>query len=231
MGNEHVMDDATTTGETRQKTRSEIYTEYINSPQWRVKRREALDRAGHKCQLCSSTNRLEVHHNDYSRLGNEIPSDLVALCYVCHTTFHDKLRPSKLKPSSKSATKPVPEKRLTKKQRRKVRKAQAIESLRAQIATSAPAEGITLTTHTMDTLRTKKGGYSAKVLSILGVNWPPPGGWRKALIGSKISRETYERAQRACGYVKPTAVDGMKHGDWLARQSRVRRNLRMIAVA
>ena len=66
------------------------YSEYIHSEQWRIKRLDALRRAGFCCQLCRSRINLHVHHNTYSRLGEELPSDLVVLCQICHDTFHKK---------------------------------------------------------------------------------------------------------------------------------------------
>jgi 5-methylcytosine-specific restriction endonuclease McrA len=67
------------------------YRDYLQSERWRLTRIEALDRAANKCQLCTSKNSLNVHHNTYERLGRELPSDLVVLCYSCHQKFHDEL--------------------------------------------------------------------------------------------------------------------------------------------
>lgn len=64
------------------------YTEYLNTYHWSTMRLKALVNAGHKCQVCASTEKLEVHHNDYSRLGGELLTDLVVLCHDCHTLFH-----------------------------------------------------------------------------------------------------------------------------------------------
>ena len=44
------------------------YDDYIKSPQWRQIRAMMLNRFG-KCQLCSSTQNLEVHHNSYDISG------------------------------------------------------------------------------------------------------------------------------------------------------------------
>ncbi len=69
------------------------YEEYLDSPAWQSKRQEALSRAGHKCQLCGSTGRLDTHHNTYERFRNEAPTDLVVLCRSCHE-IADKRRKS-----------------------------------------------------------------------------------------------------------------------------------------
>jgi 5-methylcytosine-specific restriction endonuclease McrA len=51
----------------------------------------ALVRAGYKCQVCSSIESLHVHHNTYDNLGDELPTDLIVLCDICHGQFHDRL--------------------------------------------------------------------------------------------------------------------------------------------
>lgn len=61
---------------------------YLATPQWQRTRRTMLKRAKHKCQVCSSTDRLEVHHNTYARVHMELPSDLIVLCHDCHDIFH-----------------------------------------------------------------------------------------------------------------------------------------------
>lgn len=65
------------------------YTEYLQSPEWRERRKQALDWARNACQLCNSTQEpLHVHHRTYDRLGAELPADLVVLCKDCHGKFH-----------------------------------------------------------------------------------------------------------------------------------------------
>ena len=48
------------------------YDLYLKSEHWQSKRAQALLRAGSKCQLCGSTDELNVHHNSYDRLGGRI---------------------------------------------------------------------------------------------------------------------------------------------------------------
>lgn len=61
------------------------YREYMLSPQWAVKRKAVVARAGHTCQRCGRRNcRIEVHHLTYVRLGQERPEDLIAVCMDCH---------------------------------------------------------------------------------------------------------------------------------------------------
>lgn len=66
------------------------YDDYLNDDHWKKTRSEALDRAGHRCQLCCSKIKLNVHHNNYDNLWHEDPKDLIVLCRYCHAKFHDK---------------------------------------------------------------------------------------------------------------------------------------------
>lgn len=64
------------------------YDDYLKTEHWRVTRMAALDRAEHRCQLCHSEDRLEVHHASYERIWHERPGDLTVLCRGCHARFH-----------------------------------------------------------------------------------------------------------------------------------------------
>ena len=86
-----------------------VYAEYLQSDAWRERRDAALERAGHRCQLCNSDAPLHVHHRTYDRLGAELPQDLTVLCEHCHQKFHDKL-PVLLDPTTlRRRDGPVPE--------------------------------------------------------------------------------------------------------------------------
>jgi len=82
------------------------YRLYLRSPEWRQTRAAALVRAGNACSLdVTHTDRLEVHHRTYARLGAEFVTDLVVLCYSCHELYHDKYGlPRKQKPIAPAAT-------------------------------------------------------------------------------------------------------------------------------
>jgi len=71
-----------------QNLRTMPYTEYLQTTHWHFKRSDALRRSKHRCQLCNSTKRLDVHHRTYENLGNEEPEDLIVLCRKCHKHFH-----------------------------------------------------------------------------------------------------------------------------------------------
>lgn len=73
----------------REKRKLE-YAEYLKTDHWQEMRAKALERAGYKCQLCSSEEMLQVHHNTYKNIGNEKLTDLVVLCRGCHSRFHNK---------------------------------------------------------------------------------------------------------------------------------------------
>lgn len=63
---------------------------YMEQPEWQQRRRQALARAGYKCQACSGRDTtLDCHHNSYQNYGNERPHDLIVLCRPCHQRLHD----------------------------------------------------------------------------------------------------------------------------------------------
>lgn len=67
-----------------------LKTRYLHSPEWQLKRKQALTRAHYQCEQCSDPNNLEVHHRVYHRIPHESLSDLVVLCRSCHQAIHDK---------------------------------------------------------------------------------------------------------------------------------------------
>lgn len=69
------------------------YREYLQSPEWQERRKQAMKRAGFRCQICNAYGvRLNVHHRTYERRGNEDNRDLITLCEDCHATFHENGR-------------------------------------------------------------------------------------------------------------------------------------------
>lgn len=69
-------------------TPKEQYKNYLSSKKWKDKVKACKDRAGNKCQFCSSTKDLVVHHNTYNNVFNEEPTDLVCVCKRCHSILH-----------------------------------------------------------------------------------------------------------------------------------------------
>lgn len=61
------------------KKSKELYQGYLNSAHWTTIKNIALDISGNKCQLCSSTKDLNVHHNNYDNLGKETTKDVIVI--------------------------------------------------------------------------------------------------------------------------------------------------------
>jgi len=73
--------------------RSMPYREYLETPEWKAIRDQALHYAHYRCKLCYSRGPLHVHHRVYRNLGAEYHSDLVVLCESCHSKYHEKSAP------------------------------------------------------------------------------------------------------------------------------------------
>lgn len=67
------------------------YQEYLNSPEWKAKRRQRLALDKYTCRLCGSGKNLHVHHISYKNLGKpEELDDLITLCDKCHARVHER---------------------------------------------------------------------------------------------------------------------------------------------
>jgi hypothetical protein len=60
------------------------YQQYLASREWRVKRKEVIERQNGICQRCGSRPIENVHHITYENLGREDPDDLIGVCLPCH---------------------------------------------------------------------------------------------------------------------------------------------------
>lgn len=88
----------------------EKYNQYIKSVEWYNLKIDLLQRRGCRCEKCGKRKRptsLHIHHITYERLFNEIPTDLIILCPLCHAKEHGiikekKLPVKKIKPTKKS---------------------------------------------------------------------------------------------------------------------------------
>jgi 5-methylcytosine-specific restriction endonuclease McrA len=69
-------------------TISAEYQYYLQSDQWKTKRRKILQRAGYRCELCRKAKPLQIHHLTYERIFNERMDDLQAVCDRCHRRLH-----------------------------------------------------------------------------------------------------------------------------------------------
>jgi Mrr N-terminal domain len=67
------------------------YKDYLRSREWQRTRAAALLRVGNCCSLdVTHTEHLDVHHRTYERRGEELASDLVVLCHLCHWLHHEQ---------------------------------------------------------------------------------------------------------------------------------------------
>lgn len=66
------------------------YKEYLQTKHWKKLRALTIIRANHKCQLCNSDGKLNVHHRSYENRGDfeREKRDLICLCELCHQKFH-----------------------------------------------------------------------------------------------------------------------------------------------
>ena len=61
------------------------YQKYLASREWRLKRKEVIERADNICERCFSADIANVHHLTYERLGKEdARNDLLGVCRPCH---------------------------------------------------------------------------------------------------------------------------------------------------
>ena len=61
----------------------------LASPDYQVLRDQVLKRDVWRCQLCGTSNNLEVHHiKSRCRLGDDTLQNLITLCAKCHATIH-----------------------------------------------------------------------------------------------------------------------------------------------
>src|SRR5947209_4642716 len=72
--------------------RAMSYAEYLHTQEWLRRRAVLLKIVEHRCQLCYSSEGLQVHHRTYERLGQEKHADLIVLCGDCHALFHQHRR-------------------------------------------------------------------------------------------------------------------------------------------
>jgi hypothetical protein len=81
--------------ESRQRERDEEsrrwwanYNDYLNTSEWRHRRRLVLDRANGVCEGCRERRATQVHHLTYKHVASEFLWELVAVCDECHQRVH-----------------------------------------------------------------------------------------------------------------------------------------------
>lgn len=67
------------------------YLAFLNSPEWKAIAKAKKEADGNKCQVCGSTENLEVHHKTYDpdpMKGLLSFKNLTTLCKDCHLSAH-----------------------------------------------------------------------------------------------------------------------------------------------
>lgn len=63
---------------------------YLQSNEWKKRRRLVMERAGGICEGCRSAKAVHVHHLTYAHWKRELLWELVAVCVPCHEAAHDE---------------------------------------------------------------------------------------------------------------------------------------------
>lgn len=61
------------------------YETYLESQHWKHFSSKVRSK---KCFCCGSSNKLQIHHITYERLGEELPQDVITICHNCHWSVH-----------------------------------------------------------------------------------------------------------------------------------------------
>ncbi len=65
------------------------YAAYTRSPEWRARRAVYFRRYKvSTCAACGASGLLDLHHLTYARVGEELDTDLTAVCRSCHFSLH-----------------------------------------------------------------------------------------------------------------------------------------------
>jgi len=71
------------------------YYEYLESNEWKERRREVLERDGYSCNCCK-TYATQVHHESYNNVMEpEEVDDCISVCEECHKLIHEELEEKK----------------------------------------------------------------------------------------------------------------------------------------
>jgi hypothetical protein len=68
------------------------YNDYLQSDDWKLKRRKVYDRCRGLCEGCRDRPVTQVHHLTYAHVGDELLYELVGLCDDCHEKAHERER-------------------------------------------------------------------------------------------------------------------------------------------
>lgn len=89
------------------KSRKELYSEYLHSDHWATLRAQKLCLTSGKCESCGSNQNIQVHHLKYREWYNCTVDDLIVLCRRCHDIFHEILTRNGTKPQFYNASETI----------------------------------------------------------------------------------------------------------------------------
>ena len=61
---------------------------YTDSRDWKLQHAYRVDLAGGRCERCGSNRRLQAHHLNSDRVGQELLEEVEVLCRACHMLEH-----------------------------------------------------------------------------------------------------------------------------------------------
>ena len=71
------------------KSRREIYADYLLTPHWAQLKEETFKAHGHSCHACGTLDKLDAHHLVYrENLEDCTTEDMLPLCRSCHQKLH-----------------------------------------------------------------------------------------------------------------------------------------------
>jgi hypothetical protein len=83
------------------KTRKQLYYEYLRSAEWKTTRYIKLHRKGkekERCAFCGATEQLHIHHLYYTKNFSDVPQTALRVaCSLCHALIHKLQKEGKIK--------------------------------------------------------------------------------------------------------------------------------------
>lgn len=80
-------------GEIREEAQKKVYRKVKSKrePIEEADKEEVFEKFGNRCAVCGQMEGLHIHHKDKNP-NNNVMSNLIALCGVCHKKIHMKVR-------------------------------------------------------------------------------------------------------------------------------------------
>lgn len=66
------------------------YNAYLETPEWKARRRLVLERDNYVCQGCLKARAIQAHHLTYAHLFDELLFELISICGPCHNKAHGR---------------------------------------------------------------------------------------------------------------------------------------------